>query len=102
VVKYTVGGDLMVDIQEHGFGVLTKEGLERFGPTMLAVLCGKVAESPSAGYVEADQAWELKRDWAKLVRPPSMDLREQQALEAEIVKWKRKAVSFLAAVLPAH
>jgi hypothetical protein len=87
---------------EHGFDGVTKEKLESLGPTKLAVLCGKVAESPSADSVEADQAWNLKRDWAKLVRPPSMDLREQRALEAEIVKWQRRAVSFLAAVLRAH
>jgi hypothetical protein len=92
----------MVEIQDHGFGVITKEDLERFGPCRLELLCTKVAESPSAGCLEADQAWDLKREWTLLMRPPSMDLQEQRALETEIVKWKRKAISFLAAVLPAH
>jgi hypothetical protein len=91
----------MVQI-EHGFDVVTKERLDAIGPTRLAVLCGKVAESPSADSIEADQAWDLKREWTKLMRPPSMNLEEQRAIEAEIVKWKQKAVSFLAAVLRAH
>lgn len=34
----------------------TREDLERLAMTELAVLCGKVAESPSASSVEADQA----------------------------------------------
>ncbi len=46
---------------------MTKEELERMGPTQLAVLCGKVAESPTAGSVEADQGRDLKYDWAKLI-----------------------------------
>jgi hypothetical protein len=81
---------------------MTKQELESMGPTHLAVLCGKVAESPTAGSVEADQGRDLRNDWAKLMTPPSSNLQEQRTKESEIEKWKRKAVSFLAAVLPAH
>ena len=81
----------------------TKEELERMDMTQLAVLCQKVAESPMAGSVEADQGREMKHEWALLIQsmtPPSFVLKEQQAKEAELEKLKRRMVSFLAAVLP--
>jgi hypothetical protein len=78
----------------------TKAELEHMGPTELAVLCSKIAESPTATSAEADQARDLKFDWAKLMTPPSSSFQEQETKEAEIEKWKRKAVSFLSVMLP--
>jgi len=83
----------------------TKKDLESMAPSVLAALCNNVAESPSASSVEADQARDLKLEWATLVAsmtPPSSVLKEQQEKEQKLEIWKRKAVSFLAAVLPAH
>jgi hypothetical protein len=83
----------------------TKKELESLSPTELAVFCSKVSESPSASSVEADQGRELKHEWATLIAsmtPPSSILKEQQEQERKIEIWKRKAVSFLAAVLPAQ
>jgi len=90
---------------ENRKSLLTKKDLDSMAPTELAVLCGKVAESPSASSVEADQGRDLKSEWATLIAsmtPPSSILREQQEKERKIEIWKRKAVSFLVAVLPVH
>ena len=82
----------------------TKEELERMGMTQLAVLCQKVAESPTAGSVEADQGREMKHEWALLIQSmtPPASLREHQAKEAELEKLKQRMVSFPAAVLPKY
>ena len=45
-----------------GVAMPTKEALEQMGPTELAVLCGKIAESPTASSIEADQARNMKRE----------------------------------------
>lgn len=74
-------------------------------PSVLAVLCGEVAESPAASSVEADQARDLKSEWATLtvsMVTRSSVLKEEQEKERKIESWKRKAVSFLAAVLSAQ
>ncbi len=39
-----------------------KEAFEQMGPTELVVLCGKVAESPTASSKEADLTREMKRE----------------------------------------
>lgn len=83
----------------------TKEDLERMAMPLLAVLCGKVAEDPKASSVEADQARDMKQEWALLVAsetPPSPSLEVHKEYEAKMERLKRKMVSFLAAVLPAH
>ena len=83
----------------------TKRELENMAPSALAALCNQVAESPSAGSVEADQGRELKHEWATLIASMAIRssvLKEEQEKERKIEIWKRKAVSFLAAVLPAR
>jgi hypothetical protein len=83
----------------------TKKELESMAPSVLAAICSRVAESPSASSLEADQARALKSEWATLtasMTPPSSILKEQQEKERKIEIWKRKAVSFLAVVLPAQ
>jgi hypothetical protein len=83
--------------------MLTKVEIQSLGPTELAVLCGKVAESPSATALEADQAREMKGEWASLnVSAPRPNLKEQQAIEAKMERLRQKMITFLAAVLPAH
>jgi len=92
-------------IERGGVAMPTKEALERLGPTELAVLCGKIAESPTASSIEADQARDMKREWALLnisVTPPPPTLQAQKDYEAKMERLKRKMVSFLAAVLPAQ
>jgi hypothetical protein len=81
----------------------TKEELERMDLTQLAVLCQKVAESPTASGEAADQARSMKQEWTLLIHattPPLPDLKEQKAREAEMERLKRRMVSLLAAVLP--
>ena len=81
----------------------TREKLEGMGTTELAVLCGKVADSPTASSVEADQARDMKHEWALLIAsetPPSPSLQARKDYEAKMERLKRKMVSFLAAVLP--
>jgi hypothetical protein len=83
----------------------TKEDLERMAMPLLAVLCGRVAEDPKASSVEADQARDMKQEWTLLVAsetPPSPSLEKHREYEAKMERLKRKMVSFLAAVLPAH
>jgi len=80
----------------------TKRELERIDLTGLAVLCQKVAEDPSASGLAADQGRGLKQEWTLLthsITPPLPALKEQQQIEAETVKLKRRMVDFLAAIL---
>jgi hypothetical protein len=89
----------------EGTTMPTKEDLEHMAMPLLAVLCGKVAEDPKASSVEADQARDMKQEGALLVAsetPPSPSLEVHKEYEAKMERLKRKMVSFLAAVLPAH
>jgi len=83
----------------------TKEALEQMGPTELAVQCGKVAESPTASSIEADQARDMRQEWALLnvsVTPHPPSLQAQKDYEAKMERLKRKMVGFLSAVQPGH
>jgi hypothetical protein len=55
--------------------------------------------------LEADQGRDLKSEWATLMASMGLrsgNLKIEQERERTLEIWKRKAVSFLAAVLPAH
>lgn len=72
----------------------TKDEMERMGPTELAALCGKVAESPTASSLEADQSREMKAEWEKLAYSVNMP-QEEYKRKKELLM--RKTASFLVA-----
>ncbi len=77
----------------------TKKELECRDFTDLAVLCGKVADSPSADSITAEKAWKLKREWVLLIAketPPPPSLKEQQEIEAQKESLKKRIAEFLA------
>ncbi len=79
----------------------TKEELERRNLTDLAVLCGEVADNPSADADTAEKAWQLKREWLVVTEretPPPPSLKENQQIEAEKEALRKRMVEFLAGV----
>ncbi len=79
----------------------SREQLERKGSTELAVLCGAVADSPSADADTAEKAVQLKHEWALLVaQQPQHVLAEQQRIEAKMESLKKRMAEFLAHTLP--
>ena len=80
--------------------VPTKQQLESMDDVHLAVMCGRVADTPPA-YPQpiTDKARELKAEWAKLQTPPEPDYEKQQAIEARRAHLKTRMADFLANVL---
>ncbi|MBI3670975.1 MAG: hypothetical protein HY237_14490 [Acidobacteria bacterium] len=79
-----------------------KQELERRDLTELAVLCGKIAERPSADSETIETARGLKEEWVLLVAretPPLPELRLQQEVERQKESLKGRMVDFLAGVL---
>jgi hypothetical protein len=73
--------------------------LERLDLNMLAMNCLRVAESSAANSLQAEQARQLKTEWALFighVRPPLHGLDSQEAIETYGKELKQRMVSFLA------
>lgn len=64
--------------------------------TLLAVLCGKVAEEPSLDESTREKARHLKVEWAGLQNPPSSNLLEEQERNTKRQENHRKMTEFLA------
>jgi len=80
----------------------TKQELEPKDLTELAVLCGKVADSPSTDSVTREKAQGLKQEWVLLIAretPPLSELRAQREVEAQKESLKKRMVELLAATL---
>jgi hypothetical protein len=77
--------------------MLEKEELQRLRTTQLAVLCGRVAESPITSSLKADQARDLKDEWALLVAyvTPAGSLRIVHDYDSKIDRLRYKMLSFL-------
>jgi hypothetical protein len=73
--------------------------LERLDLNMLAIYCLRVAESAATNSLQAEQARQLKTEWALFighVRPPLPGLDSQEAIETYGKELKQRMVSFLA------
>ena len=73
--------------------------LERLDLNMLAMYCLRVAESPAATSLQAEQARKLKTEWAVFIghiHPPRPRLGSQEDIEAYGKELKQRMVSFLA------
>jgi hypothetical protein len=68
-------------------------------PTLLAVLCSKVAEDSSVDESAKETARSLKMEWTSLQTAPSSDYREEQAREARREENRRKMAEFLRGLL---
>ncbi len=80
----------------------TKQELEGCEVTELAVLCGKVADSPSSDSVTAEKARQLREEWRKLIlaiTPPLRVFKEQQEVETKLELLKARMAEFLARIL---
>ena len=78
--------------------------LERLDLNILAMYCLRVAESAAANSSQAEQARQLKREWALFIghaRPPLPGLDSQEDIETYGKELKQRMVSFLAANEPA-
>src|SRR5271165_6016339 len=79
---------------------MTKMGeLERLDLNTLAMYCLRVAESAAANSLQAEQARQLKTEWALFIghaRPPLPGLDSQEDIETYGKELKQRMVSFLA------
>jgi hypothetical protein len=78
----------------------TRQDLENMGPAELSTWCDKVADSPSASHVAADQARALKHEWALIQRASDPDLKVEKKKERDLKLWKDKAIALIAALPP--
>ena len=73
--------------------------LERVDLNMLAMYCLRVAESAAANPLQAEQASQLKLEWAVFIghaRPPLPGLHSQEDIEAYAKELKQRMERFLA------
>ena len=78
--------------------MLKKAELERLELNTLAMSCLRVAESPAARSLEAEQAMGLKREWALLIggpKPPSPGSDTPEHSDAQAKVLKERMVNFL-------
>jgi hypothetical protein len=71
----------------------SREELETLNPTVLAVLCGKVADVSDAATSEHARA--LKVEWASLQTPPSSSLTEERKKDAKRQDVRKRMLDFL-------
>ncbi len=73
--------------------------LERLNLNLLAMYCLRVAESAASNSLQAEQARQLKAEWALFIghiHPPIPGLDSQEDIEAYRRELKQRMVSFLA------
>ena len=79
--------------------MLKVEELERVDLNMLAMYCLRVAESAAANPLQAEQARQLKSEWAVFIghgHPPRPGLHSQEDIEAYGKELKQRMEGFLA------
>jgi hypothetical protein len=78
----------------------SQQELEKLDTTELAVLCQKIADSPSV-YTEQGsvRAFELKLEWRTLQSSPEPALEKEQEKEAQLALLKIRMTEFLANTL---
>jgi hypothetical protein len=77
----------------------TKADLEEMHLVDLAVMCGNVADNPSADSVTAEKARGFKRDWVLLIAketPPPNELKTREEIERQKESLKKRMIEFLA------
>ena len=77
----------------------TKDTLERKSLRELAVLCGKVADIPSADSIAVERAHALRMEWVQLQRPPRPALNQQQKIKAQQESLRKRMAEFLTGAL---
>jgi hypothetical protein len=76
------------------------QGLERTGPTELAIMCQRVADNPGAYLVAAaEQASKLKLERDKLQSFPNPNYAVQRKIEERKDHVRSRMVGFLAGIL---
>jgi hypothetical protein len=81
--------------------MLTKKELENYSTTELAVMCSKIADDPEHyTQVGADQAWELKREWASLQTAPEPSLNDERNKQAQLSRLHKRMAEFIVGIQP--
>ena len=77
-----------------------KQDLERLDSSQLAVYCKEVARSPTADAAVAEKAWQLRREWFRVVGPPPpLDYELNELRLAEERAMADRMADFLTAAL---
>ena len=76
----------------------TKQFLEQFDSTLLAVFCGQVSREPSIDESSVQKAMELKQEWVLLQQAPASDYKEEQQRNQKRAELKSRMAEFLATI----
>jgi hypothetical protein len=80
--------------EKIGCEMLKKTELEQLDLNMLAMYCQGVAESDAANFLAAEQAKQLKQEWARFIGS-SPEPRTREDSEAQAKGLKERMVNFL-------
>lgn len=76
----------------------SKEFLEQFDSTLLAVFCGQVAREPSMDEAAVKKARALKQEWVTLQTQPTPNYKDEKERQQKRVDLKARMAEFLATI----